>query len=73
MFCSVLAFLLYARGLRGLDAGTAVGLMNLVPVFGLVLALLVLREPVQLVQAVGRSRRDHRRGHERPAGVSGGQ
>lgn len=53
VFCSVLAFLLYARGLRGLDAGTAVGLMNLVPVFGLVLALLVLREPVQLVQVVG--------------------
>ncbi len=53
VFCSVLAFLLYARGLRGLDAGTAVGLMNLVPVFGLVLALLVLNEPVRFVQVAG--------------------
>lgn len=53
VFCSVLAFLLYARGLRGLDAGTAVGLMNLVPVFGLFLALLVLSEPVRIVQVVG--------------------
>lgn len=51
VFCSVLAFLLYARGLRGLDAGTAVGLMNLVSVFGLVFALLVLAEPVRLVQS----------------------
>ncbi len=53
IFCSVLAFLLYARGLGGLDAGTAVGLMNLVPVFGLVLALVVLREPVASLQVAG--------------------
>jgi len=53
VFCSVLAFLLYARGLGGLDAGTAVGLMNLVPVFGLILASLVLAEPVGMIQVVG--------------------
>jgi hypothetical protein len=32
-FCSLLAFFLYAYRLTGLDAGSAVGLRNLVPVF----------------------------------------
>jgi drug/metabolite transporter (DMT)-like permease len=42
--CSVGAFLLYARGLRSLEPGVAVGLMNLVPVFGLAGAVLALGE-----------------------------
>lgn len=53
VFCSVLAFLLYAHGLRGVGAGTAVGLMNLVPVFGLILAVLVLAEPIRTIQVAG--------------------
>jgi drug/metabolite transporter (DMT)-like permease len=53
IFCSVVAFLLYARGLRGLDAGGAVALMNLVPFLGLGLAVFVLREPVTVVQVAG--------------------
>jgi len=53
VLCSVVAFLLYARGLRGLDASSAVSVMNLVPVFGLLFAVLLLGEPVGLLQVVG--------------------
>lgn len=47
------AFLLYARGLKKLDAGSAVSLMNLVPVFGLGLAVVGLREQVSVAQVQG--------------------
>lgn len=53
VFCSVTAFLLYAYGLKGLDSGAAVNLLNLVPVFGVTFAVLVLREPVSLGQLIG--------------------
>ena len=53
VFCSLLAFFLYARGLRNLDAGSAVGLLNLVPIFGVALAVIVLREPVGFEQVLG--------------------
>jgi drug/metabolite transporter (DMT)-like permease len=53
VFCSVLAFLLYAYGLKELDAGSAVNLLNLVPVFGVGFAFLVLQEPVGLAQLFG--------------------
>ena len=53
VFCSVAAFLLYAYGLKGLDSGTAVNLLNLVPVFGVAFAALILSEPVGLGQLLG--------------------
>lgn len=53
LFCSVAAFLLYVYGLRGLDSGAAVNLLNLVPVSGVVFAFLVLREPVSAGQLLG--------------------
>ncbi len=53
VFCSVAAFLLYAHGLKRLDSGSAVNLLNLVPVFGVAFAVLVLRESVSVVQLFG--------------------
>lgn len=53
VFCSVAAFLLYANGLKSLDSGTAVNLLNLVPVFGVAFAILILREPVSVGQLLG--------------------
>lgn len=53
VFCSVAAFLLYAYGLKELDSGSAVNLLNLVPVFGVAFAVLVLRESVSVVQLFG--------------------
>lgn len=53
LFCSLVAFWLYAHGLKGLDAGSAVNTMNLVPVFGVLVAVVVLGEPVGVVQLVG--------------------
>ena len=53
VFCSIMAFLLYARGLKTLDPGSAVSLMNLVPVFGLVLAVVALGESINLAQVAG--------------------
>lgn len=53
VLCSVAAFLLYARGLRGLDASSAVGVMNLVPVFGVLFAVVLLGEPLGLLQVLG--------------------
>lgn len=52
-FCSLVAFLLYARGLKGLDAGSAVNLLNLVPIFGVVFAVTLLGEPVGIAQLFG--------------------
>ncbi|MBA2442266.1 MAG: DMT family transporter [Rubrobacter sp.] len=53
VFCSVAAFLLYAHGLKELDASSAVNLLNLVPLFGVATAFVVLREPVGVGQLVG--------------------
>ncbi len=53
LFCSILAFLFYARGLRNVDPGSAVSLMNLVPVFGLILAAAGLGESISVAQVVG--------------------
>jgi len=52
-FCSVIAFLLYNYGLRQLSSSTAVTLMNLVPVFGVLFSVLLLHENVQANQLVG--------------------
>ena len=53
VLCSVVAFLLYARGLKGLDASSAVSVMNLVPVFGVLFAVVLLGEPLGLLQVFG--------------------
>lgn len=53
IFCSLLAFLLYAYGLRRLASSTAVTLMNLVPVCGVLLSVLFLREAMSIFQYLG--------------------
>jgi drug/metabolite transporter (DMT)-like permease len=53
VFCSTAAFLLYGYGLKGLQPGLAVNLLNLVPVFGLLCAAVFLQEKIGLVQVVG--------------------
>lgn len=47
VFCSVTAFMLYNYGLRGLTAGTAMALMNLVPIFGVALSIFLLGESLR--------------------------
>lgn len=53
VFCSVIAFLLYANGLRKLSSSSAVTVMNLVPVFGVLFAVLFLHEPLSGIQFIG--------------------
>jgi drug/metabolite transporter (DMT)-like permease len=53
VFCSVGAFLLYGFGLKSLRPGLAVNLLNLVPVFGLIFAAIVLHEKIGWVQILG--------------------
>jgi drug/metabolite transporter (DMT)-like permease len=53
VLCSVAAFMLYNFGLRKLPASTAVSLMNLVPVFGAIFAVLILHEQISLRQCMG--------------------
>ncbi len=53
LLCSVAAFMFYNYGLRKLTAGTAVSLANLIPVFGVALSYLVLREELHPVQLLG--------------------
>ena len=53
VFCSVAAFFLYAYGLKELDASTAVTLINLVPVVGLIISVAVLKEHETVVQLAG--------------------
>ncbi|CAM3375057.1 MULTISPECIES: DMT family transporter [Saccharibacillus] len=47
VFCSVAAFMLYNFGLRGLTAGTAMALMNLVPIIGVALSIGLLGESLR--------------------------
>ena len=51
--CSVAAFVLYARGFVSLEPSFAVGLLNLVPLFGVLFAWIALAEQVTLAQIVG--------------------
>ncbi len=53
IFCSVIAFLLYAYGLRRMASSSAVTLMNLVPVFGVFFSILFLQESMSAVQFLG--------------------
>ncbi|MEU5263163.1 DMT family transporter [Amycolatopsis sp. NPDC021455] len=52
-FCSVAAFLLYNHGLRRLEPGVAVNLLNIVPVAGLGWAVLLAGETPTPVQLLG--------------------
>lgn len=53
ILCSVAAYMLYNYGLRRLSASTAVTLINLVPVFGVLLSVLILGETVRKEQLIG--------------------
>ncbi len=53
IFCSVGAFLLYGYGLKSLRPGLAVNLLNLVPVFGLVFAVILVHEKIGWAQILG--------------------
>jgi drug/metabolite transporter (DMT)-like permease len=53
IFASIVAYFLYAFGLKGLDPTTAVTMMNLVPVFGLIVALILLKEHESIMQLLG--------------------
>ncbi|KWW18695.1 MULTISPECIES: EamA family transporter [Peribacillus] len=53
IFCSVIAFLLYNYGLRKLSSSSAVTLMNLVPIFGVLFSVIILHEVVRISQVIG--------------------
>lgn len=52
VLCSILAMALYTVGLRHLSTATVAASINLMPLFGLVIALLVLRESVSAWQVL---------------------
>ena len=51
--CSFIAFLLYNFGLKKLSPSASVSLMNLIPVVGLILSILILKESISVVQLFG--------------------
>ncbi|MEI2316994.1 DMT family transporter [Bacillus paramobilis] len=53
IFCSVIAFLLYNYGLRNISSGSAVALLNLVPVFGVIFSVLFLNEVIGIHHLIG--------------------
>lgn len=53
VFCSLLAFYLYAYGLRQVTPSSAVILMNLVPVCGVLFSVVILKEVVHKQQIMG--------------------
>lgn len=53
LLCSVVAFMLYNAGLKRLPASASVSLMNLVPVLGVLLSALILREAIVWQQVLG--------------------
>lgn len=53
VFCSVAAFMLYNYGLRNLSSGTAMALMNLVPLFGVLFSTVFLHEVLHIVDLIG--------------------
>lgn len=52
-FCSVVAFMFYNYGLRKLSSSTAVALMNLVPIFGVLFSTVFLHEVLRTLDMVG--------------------
>ena len=53
VFCSVIAYLLYNRGLKTMAASTVTSMLNLVPIFGVFFSWLLLGEQVTLRKFVG--------------------
>jgi len=53
VFCSVAAFMLYNYGLRTLSSSTAVALMNLVPIFGVLFSIVFLHEVLRISDLFG--------------------
>lgn len=53
VFCSVAAFMLYNYGLRNLSSGTAMALMNLVPLFGVLFSTVFLHEVLHIFDLIG--------------------
>ncbi len=53
VFCSVIAFLLYNRGLKTMAASTVTSMLNLVPIFGVFFSWLFLGEQVTLRKFIG--------------------
>lgn len=53
IFCSVAAFMLYNYGLRSLSPGTAVALMNFVPIFGVLFSTVFLHEVLHISDLIG--------------------
>jgi len=53
VLCSIIGLGLYAKGLQRLSPSTAVNLLNLVPLFGLVIAVVTLNEAVTTLQIIG--------------------
>lgn len=53
VFCSVIAFLLYNRGLKTMAASTVTSMLNLVPIFGVFFSWLLLGEQVSLRKFIG--------------------
>ncbi len=53
VFCSLLAFYSYAYGLRQVPSSSAVILMNLVPVFGVLFSVVILNEVINFKQIMG--------------------
>lgn len=53
VFCSVAAFMLYNYGLRTLSSSTAVALMNLVPIFGVLFSTVFLHEVLRIFDLFG--------------------
>ena len=51
--CSVGAYYLYNIGLRGVSAGTAASMLNLMPVFGLLFSRILLHETIVPRQLIG--------------------
>ena len=53
VFCSVIAYLLYNRGLKTMAASTVTSMLNLVPIFGVFFSWLLLGEQVTLRKFIG--------------------
>ncbi len=53
VFCSVIAFMLYNRGLKTMSASSVTSMLNLVPLFGVFFSYIFLGEQVTLRKFIG--------------------
>lgn len=53
VFCSVIAFLLYNRGLKTMSASTVTSMLNLMPIFGVFFSYILLGEQVSTRKFIG--------------------